>query len=272
MDAKVLAALGVAMSVGAGAFAGTNDFYVAGYGSFDVSSGYVLYGARSNDEPCYWTYAELIAGHRTWGAFGASLWQNTDMTTRRKETMRRMNEWDWTAFYRGGIDLSDTWRFAFEAGHVWYVYHGVRPAWRDAYKTMEEWLGRVALENPFVTPYFEYYYDHQVYEGAFMQGGLRHAFALPFDLTLTPDVTVGGGDRNYLACMYPPFDGSVSGGLSFVQVSAKLAYWFNDHFGVHAMAAFVTIANDDIRDGIDRNGAPYANDFVWGMVGVDVAF
>lgn len=256
----------------AGALAGTNDFYVSGYGSFDISSGYVLYGARSNDEPCYWTYGELSAGYGTFGSLGASLWQNTDMTTRRKDTMRMMNEWDWSVFGRTGIDLADGWRLALEAGHMWYEYGGVKPASETYYHTMEEWYGRVALENPFVTPYFEYYYDHKVYEGAFMQGGLKHAFELPFGFQFTPDITVGGGDKNYNACMYPPFDGSVAGGIAYVQLMGTVQYWINDHLGVHARLAYVSLVNDDIRDAVDECGVPYANDHVWGTIGVDFAF
>ena len=267
-----LAALGAAAALSAGALAGTNDFYVTGYGSFDVSSGYVLYGARSNDEPCYWTYGELSAGYGKFGSLGASVWQNTDMTMRRKDAMRMMNEWDWTVFGRTGIDLADGWRLALEAGHVWYVYGGVKPEFVDSYHTMEEWFGRIALENPFVTPYFEYFYDHKVYEGAFMQGGLRHQFELPLGLLLTPDLTIGGGDANYNACMYPPFDGSVAGGITYVQLMGTLQYWFNDHFGVHAKVAYVSLVNGDIRDAVDECGAPYANDHVWGTIGVDVAF
>ena len=272
MHAKWLAAVLAAVGAGAGALAGTNDFYVTGYGSFDLSSGYVLYGARENDEPCYWTYGEFNAGYGKLGSLGASVWQNTDMTTRRKETMRRMNEWDWAAFLRSGVDLADGWRFAFEAGHVWYTYFGVRSEAKDYYHTMEEWYGRVALENPFVTPYFEYFYDHKVYEGAFMQGGLRRSFGLPLGLTFTPDLTVGGGDKNYNACMYPPFDGSVAGGITYVQLAGKLVYWFNDHFGVHATVAYVVLTNDDIRDAVSADGGTYANEHVWGGVGVDVAF
>ena len=100
MNACKMAAMTAAGMLGAGALAGTNDLYVTGYGSFDVSSGYVLYGARSNDEPCYWTYGEINFGYNPWGSVGASLWQNTDMTTRRKDVMRRMNEWDWAVFCR----------------------------------------------------------------------------------------------------------------------------------------------------------------------------
>ena len=175
-------------------------------------------------------------------------------------------------FGRTGIDLADGWRIAVEAGHQWYVYGGVKPDYVDYYHTMEEWFGRIALENSFVTPYFEYFYDRKVYEGAFMQGGLRHQFELPFGFLLTPDLTIGGGDANYNACMYPPFDGSVAGGITYVQISGLLQYWFNDHFGVHARIAYVSLVNGDIRDAVDEYGSPYANDHVWGTIGVDVAF
>ena len=272
MKASRIAVVWTAAAISAGAQAGTNDFYVTGYGSFDISSGYVLYGARENNEPCYWTYGELNAGYGKVGSLGASLWQNSDMTGRRKDVMRRAGEWDWAVFGRTGIDVADGWRLALEAGHQWYVYAGVKPDYADYYHTMGEWYGRVALKNPFVTPYFEYYYDHLVYKGAFMQGGLRHEFALPLGFTLTPDLTIGGGDRNYNSCMYPPFDGSVAGGITYVQVSALLQYWFNEHFGVHARIAYVSLANGDIRDAVDEYGSPYANDHVWGTIGVDVAF
>ena len=257
---------------GASALAGTNDFTVTGYASFDVSSGYVLYGALENDEPCCWTYGELNFGYRDWGSLGASLWQNTDMTTRRKEAMRRMNEWDWAVYGRSGLDLWDGIRLSVEAGHDWYNYHGIHSAARDYYHTMEEWYGRVALENPLVTPYFEGFYDHQVYKGAFLQGGLRRTFDLPLGLTLTPDVTVGGGSRNYNACMYPPYDGSVGGGVTFVQAATTLAYWFNAHFGVHARIAYVVLADNDVRHAVKADGGPLENQFVWGTVGIDVAF
>lgn len=266
------AALLAAAALGACASAGTNDFTVTGYGSFDVSSGYVLYGARENDEPCYWTYGELNVGYGKLGSLGVSVWQNTDMTMRRKETMRMMNEWDWGVFGRTGVDLADGWRLALEVGHEWYVYGGVKSAAVDYYHTMEEWYGRVALENPFVTPYFEYNYDHKVYEGAFMRGGLKREFQLPWGFALTPDLCVGGGDANYNACMYPPFDGSAAGGITYVQLAGTLQYWFNDRFGVHAKIAYVSLVSGDIRDAVDEYGAPYANDHVWGTIGVDVAF
>ena len=272
MNASRIAVFLTASALGAGALAGTNDFYVTGYGSFDISSGYVLYGARENDEPCYWTYGELSVGYGRFGSLGASLWQNSDMTGRRKDVMRRAGEWDWAVFGRTGIDFADEWRLALEVGHQWYVYGGVKPDYVDSYHTMGEWYGRIAVENPFVTPYFEYYYDHLVYKGAFMQGGLRHEFELPFGFLLTPALTIGGGDRNYNSCMYPPFDGSVAGGITYVQVSALLQYWFNEHFGVHARVAYVSLANGDIRDAVDEYGSPYANDQVWGTIGVDVAF
>lgn len=249
------------------------DLNVSGYGSFDVSSAYVLYGGRQNKEPCYWTYGELDVNADAWGTVGASLWQNTDMTCRRKEAMRRMNEWDWTAYYRNGLDLAEGWRLSAEAGHIWYKYHGLTPAGSRVYKTMMEVYGRLELNNPYLTPYVAIFHDWKVTDGTFMLGGLKRDFALPYGLTFTPDFTVGGGDRRYLDNLYPPWGfGGVKTGISYVQLSGKLAYWFNDHFGVHALVAYSVIVDNKIRSGIDEDGSDYRKQFVWGNVGIDVAF
>lgn len=106
-----------------------------------------------------------------------------------------------------------------------------------------------------------------------MLGGLKRDFALPYGLTFTPDFTVGGGDRRYLDNLYPPWGfGGVKTGISYVQLSGKLAYWFNDHFGVHALVAYSVIVDNKIRSGIDEDGSDYRKQFVWGNVGIDVAF
>ena len=249
------------------------EFNVSGYGSFDVSSAYVLYGGRQNKEPCYWTYAELDLNADEWGTIGASLWQNTDMTCRRKESMRRMNEWDWAAYYRNGLDIAEGWRVSGEVGHIWYKYHGLRGAGKDIYKTMMEVYGRLELNNPYLTPYVAVFHDWKITDGVFAQVGVKRDFSLPHGLTFTPDFTVGGGDRRYLDNLYPPWGfGDVKSGISYVQLSGKLAYWFNDHFGVHALVAYSVIVDDKIRSGIDADGSDYRKQFVWGNVGIDIAF
>ena len=270
---KIMVALLTISSLGECVLATTNDsFTVTGYGTIDVASGYILYGARSNDEPCLWSYDELSLGYGDWGALGVSLWQNTDLTSRRSDALGRMNEWDWAVFYRGGIDLAEGWRFQFEAGHIWYKYHHVHSAYRSAYATMEEWVGRFSLANQYLTPYFEYFYDHRVTHGSFMQGGLKRTLNLATDFSFTPDLTIGGGDGNYNACLYLPYDGSAKGGPTFVQLAGTLTYWFNAHFGLHAHLAYVVLVNDDIRSAIADDGGSLANDFVWGSVGMDFAF
>lgn len=49
------------------------DLNVSGFGSFDLSSAYVLYGGRQNKEPCYWTYGELNLNADAWGTLGVDL-------------------------------------------------------------------------------------------------------------------------------------------------------------------------------------------------------
>ena len=253
--------------------AGNAKLSVSGYGSFDVSSSYVLYGARINKEPCYWTYGELNLSAEEWGGIGASLWQNADMTCNRKDTMRRMNEWDWSFYLRSRYDITADWRIAFEVGHTWYKYHGLKNSAKSTYKTMMEIYGRIELENPYVTPHLFAAYDWQVTEGSFAVAGMKRDINLPLNITLTPDLTVGGGDDRYLACMYPPWDEkAVKGSMSYVQLSGKLSYWFNDHFGIHAQVAYAVTANDRLRSGIDADPSDYRKQFGWGTVGIDVAF
>lgn len=272
MKRTVLAALAAGV-IGANAPAEEIDeLKVSGYGSFDVASGYVLYGARATREPCYWTYGELDLKYGRWGAFGVALWQNTDMTTRRKAEMRRMNEWDWSVHYRNGLDLAEGWRAAFELGHVWYVYDGLTPAAAPFYHTMEEWYATVRLENPWVVPFAEGYYDHGVSHGAFWRGGLKREIPLPGGFVFTPELTVGGGTRNYNRVMYPPYDGSVGGGVTYAQLEGALAYWFNAHFGVHVKVAYAVLTDDDVRDAVKSADSDVANQHVWGSVGVEFAF
>ena len=242
-------------AVAAMAASANAELDMSAYGSFDVSSAYVLYGARINKDPCCWTYGELNIAADDWGSVGASLWQNTDVTCRRKDAMRRMNEWDWTAYYRNGFSLANDWKLAGEAGHIWYKYHGLQgAAAKSTYKTMMEIYGRVELQNPYAVPHLFAAYDWQVTEGPFMIVGIKRDIPLPFDITFTPDLTVGGGDDRYFACLYPPWnERDVKGGLSYVQLSGKLSYWFNDHFGIHAQAAYAVIANDRIRTGIEHH-------------------
>lgn len=272
MKRLVSAAL-AAVAVAAVASAEDGDgLKVSGYGSFDIASGYVLYGARATKEPCYWTYGELGLAYGRWGKLVAGLWQNTDMTTRRKAVMRRMNEWDWSVSYRNGFDLAEGWRAAFSAGHVWYVYHGLTPEAGPYYPTMQEFFATVRLENPWVVPFAEGYYDHAVCHGAYWRGGLRRAMQLPGGFTFTPEFTVGGGSRNYNACMYPPYDGSVGGGVAYVQLEGTLAYWFNANFGVHAKIAYSVLTDEGIREAVKAADGDIANQHVWGSVGVEFAF
>jgi hypothetical protein len=250
------------------------EISVSGYGSFDISSAYVLYGARQNKEPCAWTYAELSATDDKWGGLFASLWQNTDLTCRRSAVMRRVNEWDWAAGGRAQYVFSEDWILAAEVGHIWYKYHGLHGMEAKAtYKTMMEAYGRCELRNPYLTPYFFAAFDWKVTEGMFMTTGVKRDFSLPYGLTLTPDINIGGGDDRYLACLYPPWNADrVNSCLSYTQLAMKLAYRICDWAGVHATVAYSIIVNDRIRSAIGEDNSDAAKQFVWGTVGINFSF
>lgn len=245
-----------------------------GYGSFDLSSAYVLYGARQNKEPCAWTYLELMAADDVWGGPFISLWQNTDLTNRRRDMMRHMNEWDWTLGARTHFTFTKDWSLSLESGHIWYKYHGLHsPAARSTYKTMMEIYGRLELKNPYLIPYLFTSYDWKVTQGAFMNTGVKRDIVLTEKLILTPDLTVGGGDDRYLACLYPPWGmRRVKTGLSYTQASLKLTYWLRDWMGIHAQLAYVVLINKRIRSALHGDPTDTSPQFVWGTVGVDFSF
>ena len=269
MKKTVAAALLCCIAAGARA-----EISVSGYGSFDISSAYVLYGARQNKEPCAWTYAELSAADDQWGGLFASLWQNTDLTDRRRMVMRRVNEWDWTTGARTQYAFTEDWIIAAEGGHIWYKYHGLQGQYtKTVYKTMMEVYGRCELRNPYLTPYFFAAFDWKVTEGMFMTAGVKRDFTLPFGFILTPDFTLGGGDERYLACLYPPWDTDrINSCLSYAQLALKLAYRICDRVGIHATVAYAVLVNDRIRSAIDEDSSDAAKQFAWGTAGIDFSF
>jgi hypothetical protein len=101
---------------------------------------------------------------------------------------------------------------------------------------------------------------------------LKREFELPAGFSLTPDATMGGGSRKYLAVMYPPFDSSADPGISYAQIALTVSYRFGGHFGVHAKGAFVALAGDEIRSSVRRDEGTYENEFFWCSAGVDWSF
>ena len=247
---------------------------VAVSGSAEVASSYVLYGARFNKEPCLWSYAEVAISEPLLGGPALSLWQNTDLTGHRSDVMRRINEWDWTASYRISLSLSGDWALAAEAGHIWYCYAGLASAQvKAAYKTMMEVFARFRLDNPYLVPHLFVAHDWQVCGGTFAVGGLKRDFSLPLDLTLTCDLTAGGGDARYLAALYPPWGaGSVHSALTYAQLAVRLSYPVSDFFGVHVQLAGTVLADPKIRAAVDCDPGDLRKQFVWGTAGFDFSF
>jgi hypothetical protein len=248
-------------------------FSISGYASFDISTAYVSYGSRPNDEACYWSYGELNFSYDPLGTIGIALWQNTDMTTRRKREMRRMNEWDWFLYYRNDYAFSEDWRLNYETGLIWYKYHGLNGhEMRKAYAAMEEIYFKTSFDMPFLTPHFFASYDYAVTDGFYFEGGIKKESPLTDHISFTPNFIAGGGSEKYLSVLYPPWGGTGED-ISHIQLSGTLAYWFNENFGVHAMLAYTVIVNDEIRGAIDDETATnYSKNYLWGTVGVDFAF
>lgn len=266
--------LALAAFLAAAGALGDESVKFSGYVSSDIASSYVLYGARINKDPALQTYIELDADIAGFATMGASLWQNTDLTARRKATMGRMNECDFAAFARKSFGIGKNFSLNLEAGHIWYVYsllHGEQA--RSVYKTMMEIYARAELANPWVTPYVFAAHDWQVTDGEFAIAGLKRDFPLADALVLTADFSAGGGDRRYLEALYPPWGAEkVNASLTYTQLSGKLTYSFGYGLAAHLQLGCTLIANRRIRRAIDTDGSDYSKFFCWAAGGIEYSF
>ena len=258
---------------------------LSGSVSADLASGYLLYGALLNSEPCLWTDILADASLGDFGYAGLRIWSNSDLTDRRKNGMNKdgfgkmgkaYNENDFYLHYGNSLKLTDDMSLSFEVGHVWFTYHDHRHSdSMKGYASTREINCYLSLDNPIVTPFFFISREYAHVDGTYMEGGLKRDFAVNDQLTLTPSVTLNAMSKHYYANMFPWREKGEpqKSGVTSLMLSLKANYAVNKWFSIHAQGAFVTIVNDEVRDGINNtHDTTYMKDFAWGMVGCTFSF
>ena len=258
---------------------------LSGYVSADLASGYLLYGALLNSEPCFWTDMRADAALGDFGYVGLQIWSNSDLTDRRKNGMDKSgygkmgkfdNENDFYVHYGNSISLTDDVSLSFELAHVWFTYHDhKRNDSPKGYASTRELNCYLSLDNPIVTPYYFISHEYNHVDGTYMAGGLKRDFAVSDQLTLTPSVELNGMSKNYFGTMFPWRENGKpqKNGVAALMLSLKANYAVTDWFSIHAQGAFVSVVNDEVRDGINNtHDSTYMKDFAWGMVGCTFSF
>jgi hypothetical protein len=265
------------------------DTLIWGFGNYGVYSGYQLYGSLVNSEPTAQGYAEvnfnIKCDDRDFGYLGVGIWSNSDLTDKRRGSYgQAFNEWDFNLHWGKTFWFDDekTWGLDYRTSLVWYWYPHhrnstfVAPGHSLKTSTTMDWNHSFALVNPFLTPFLDWVHEYHENNADLLQFGVRRAFALSDEFTLTPSVAVVYRDHRYNWC-FPTagFTEFHNGGLATAKFQIDANYQISENFGLFAKVAFCTTLDKDLRDASDHgSGADYGKykDFVWGGVGVTFNF
>ena len=263
-----------------------------GFGNYGVYSGYQLYGSLVNSDPTAQGYLEgnmnLKWDDADFGYAGVGLWSNSDLTGRRRNGYGRIfNEWDFNVHWGKTFWFDDdhTIGLDYRTSVVWYYYpHHMYQKNRlynkhDTKDTTMDWNHSFALLNPFLVPFLDVVHEYHETDGNLLQFGVRRAFGVTDDLTLTPSLTFVWRNTNYGWC-FPHYGkdanwGKINSCLATMKLELDANYQLTENFGLFAKVAYCSIIDKDLRDAADiSSGDDYGKlkDFAWGGVGVTVNF
>lgn len=260
---------------------------VWGFGNYGMYSGYQLYGNLVNSEPTMQGYAEVnfnIPGDIEYfgnlGYIGVGIWSNTDLTDKRRNSYgKAFNEWDYNIHYGKTFffDDDDKYGLDYRASVVWYYYPHRRhdKMWGSTSTTMD-FNHSFALLNPFVVPFVDLVHEYHENNADLIQFGLKRAFQITDDFSLTPSVTFVYRDHRYNWC-FPTagFTEFHNGSVATMKWQLDGNYKITENFGLFAKVAYCSIIDEDLRDAAEHgSGADYSQykDFAWGGFGITVNF
>ena len=258
----------------------------------DVYSAYVWRNQVVNDrpvaQPCVW--ADFVGVDPFY--LGLFVWQNYDLTNRRREAMR--GEWNETDFnvHLGAKVWSnddDTMSLTFEVGHEWYLY-SVKDAWEKEYPSTCEIYVKTEFENPFVTPYGAVSRAYRCFDGMHYELGLKRDIELLDEMPLGESLTFGVdwnfnfANGKYLDYLYGVgrrydaeedyFERGNKDGIGGTTLKFTLTWKICDCFSVGGVLAYTSLLNESIREGYRDSGwyGNYKDDLVWGGVQAKLEF
>ena len=264
---------------------------------YDFFSAYIWRNAIQTDEmvmqPCVW--ADLVFFEPFW--FGGSVWQNYDLTDRRRASLRKgLTETDYN-LHIGATAWSNEdgdQELGIEIGHEWYDNNFVRDGAGDSYPDTREIYVKLTYDNPFVNVYGQaswMYEDFGEYkQGVYYELGFNKEYELTDEVTIGADWNVSFGTGHYLNYLYDgtrsgydedgerTYDGSSAG---FGGTTFKLyANWaITEWLTLGGTIAYTGVLNGAYRESLgDRgddwydDGGFYQRDFVWGGISLKLAF
>ncbi len=282
--------------------------FEAGF-DFDFNSAYIDKNAVANDDmvmqPCVW--ADLTYFEPFW--LGFSIWQNYDLTDRRKATYKYgLNETDYNVHLGATVWESEDEEYSvgLELGHEWFTYHGVRDEARDSSPNTSEIYLKATFDNPFVNVYGKAAYMYGDYgdykKGMYYSVGFNKEVELCDSLTAGIDWDVGFGDSHYLQFLYGDCDyrswtevvdeeeverekySNPDGGIGGTTVKLYLVWDITEWMSLGGTIAYTGVLNGSAREGLgnreyyttgywdDGTNDMYPRDLFWGGINFKLKF
>lgn len=241
-----------------------------------------VYNDRPVAQPCVW--ADFVGLDPFY--FGFYIWQNYDLTNRRRSDMRgEWNETDynvhvgWTAWSND----EETMSLTLEAGHEWFV-NNVKDEWSKDYASTGEIYVKAEFETPFVTPYGQISHMYRYEDSTHFELGLSRDFTLVEEMPLGQSLTLGAdwnvnfGSGGYLDFLYgvgrdydENDDDFVRGnkdGIGGTTLKLTLTWQLCDCFSIGGVVAYTSLLNESLRESYRDSdwhwGGKYEDDLVWG--------
>lgn len=259
----------------------------------DIYTAYVfrnqVYNDRPVAQPCVW--ADFVGFDPFY--FGFYIWQNYDLTNRRRSEMRgEWNETDYNVHVGATVWSNDdeTMSLNIEAGHEWYV-NNVKPEWSKEYGSSCEIYVKAEFETPFVTPYGQINRMYRSEDGMHYELGLSRDFTLMEEMPLGESLTLGAdwnvnfGSGKYLDYLYweigrgydaaaDEFARGNKDGIGGTTLKLTLTWQICECFSVGGVLAYTSLLNESLREGYRDSGwyGNYKDDFVWGGLQIRLCF
>ncbi len=251
-----------------------------------------VYNDRPVAQPCVW--ADFVGLDPFYAGF--YIWQNYDLTNRRREEMRgEWNETDYNVHVGATVwsNEDETMSLTVEAGHEWFVSR-VKSEHDKGYASTCEIYVKAEFENPFATPYALASRMYRHMDGMHYEFGLKRDFVLMEEMPLGESLTLGAdwnvnfGSGKYLDYLYEvgrgyyydeaeDEDGFRRGnkdGIGGTTLKFILTWQLCDCFSVGGVLAYTSLLNESLRDGYRDSGwyGNYKDDLVWGGVQAKLEF
>ena len=258
----------------------------------DLYTAYVfrnqVYNDRPVAQPCVW--ADFVGLDPFY--FGFYIWQNYDLTNRRRSEMRgEWNETDYNVHVGATVWSNDdeTMSLTVEAGHEWFV-NNVKDEWSKDYASSCEIYVKAEFETPFVTPYGQISHMYRNLDGIHYELGLSRDFTLMEEMPLGESLTLGAdwnvnfGSGKYLDYLYgvgrrydadeDDFLRGNKDGIGGTTLKLTLTWQLCECFSLGGVVAYTSLLNESIREGYRDSGwyGNYKDDFVWGGLQAKLGF